>query len=33
VAYNFQTENKKMKVLTEYENVFQKVLFAKAVTF
>jgi hypothetical protein len=27
VAYNFQTENNKMKLLTEYEILNQKVLF------
>jgi hypothetical protein len=26
VAYNFQTGKKKIKLLTEYENVIQKVL-------
>jgi hypothetical protein len=28
VAYNFQTGNKKIKLLTEYESVTQKVLFS-----
>jgi hypothetical protein len=27
VAYNFQTGNNKIKLLTEYEDVTQKVLF------
>jgi hypothetical protein len=31
VAYNFQTGNNKIKVLTEYEVVTQKVLFGNAV--
>jgi hypothetical protein len=31
VAYNFQTENNKIKLLTEYEGVTQKVLFGNAV--
>jgi hypothetical protein len=31
VAYNFQTENNKIKLLTEYEAVTQKVLFCNAV--
>jgi hypothetical protein len=31
VAYNFQTGNKKIKLLTEYEDVTQKVLFGNAV--
>jgi hypothetical protein len=31
VAYNFQTGNNKMKLLTEYESVTQKVLFGNAV--
>jgi hypothetical protein len=31
VAYNFQTGNNKTKLLTEYENVTQKVLFGNAV--
>jgi hypothetical protein len=31
VAYNFQTGNSKIKLLTEYEGVTQKVLFGNAV--
>jgi DUF917 family protein len=31
VAYNFQTGNNKMKMLSEYEGVTQKVLFGNAV--
>jgi hypothetical protein len=31
VAYNFETGKNKMKLLTEYENVTQKVLFGSAV--
>jgi hypothetical protein len=31
VAYNFQTRNNKIKLLTEYEGVTQKVLFGNAV--
>jgi DUF917 family protein len=31
VAYNFQTGNNKIKLLTEYEVVTQKVLFGNAV--
>jgi hypothetical protein len=31
MAYNFQTGNNKMKLLTEYESVIQKVLFGNAV--
>jgi hypothetical protein len=31
VAYNFQTGKNKIKLLTEYENVTQKVLFGNAV--
>jgi hypothetical protein len=31
VAYNFQTKNNKIKLLTEYEGVTQKVLFGNAV--
>jgi hypothetical protein len=31
VAYNFQTGNNKIKLLTEYEDVTQKVLFGNAV--
>jgi hypothetical protein len=31
VAYNFQTGNNKIKMLTEYEDVTQKVLFGNAV--
>jgi hypothetical protein len=31
VAYNFQTGNNKMKLLTEYEGVTQKVLFGNTV--
>jgi hypothetical protein len=31
VAYNFQTENNKIKLLTQYEGVTQKVLFGNAV--
>jgi hypothetical protein len=31
VAYNFQIGNNKTKLLTEYENVTQKVLFGNAV--
>jgi hypothetical protein len=31
VAYNFQTENNKIKLLMEYESVTQKVLFGTAV--
>jgi hypothetical protein len=31
VAYNFQTGNNKIKLLTEYEGVTQKVLFGNAV--
>jgi hypothetical protein len=31
VAYNFQTGNNKIKLLTEYEGITQKVLFDKAV--
>jgi hypothetical protein len=31
VAYNFQTEINKIKLLTEYEDVTQKVLFGSAV--
>jgi hypothetical protein len=31
VAYNFQTGNNKIKLLTEYEDVTQKVLFDNAV--
>jgi hypothetical protein len=31
VAYNFQTGNNKMKLLTEYEGVTQNVLFGNAV--
>jgi hypothetical protein len=31
VAYNLQTRNNKIKLLTEYEGVTQKVLFANAV--
>jgi hypothetical protein len=31
VAYNFQTGNNKIKQLTEYEGVTQKVLFGNAV--
>jgi hypothetical protein len=30
VAYNFQTGNNKIKLLTEYESVTQKVLFGNA---
>jgi hypothetical protein len=30
VAYNFQTGNNKIKLLTEYEGVTQKVLFGNA---
>jgi hypothetical protein len=31
MAYNFQTENNNIKLLTEYENVTQKLLFSNAV--
>jgi hypothetical protein len=31
MAYNFQTGNSRIKLLTEYENVTQKVLFGNAV--
>jgi hypothetical protein len=31
VAYNFQTENNKIKILKEYERVTQKVLFGGSV--
>jgi hypothetical protein len=31
MPYNFQTGNIKIKLLTEYENVTQKVLFGNAV--
>jgi hypothetical protein len=31
VAYSFQTGNNKIKLLTEYEDVTQKVLFGNAV--
>jgi hypothetical protein len=31
VTYNFQTENNKIKLLTEYESVIQKVLFGNDV--
>jgi hypothetical protein len=31
VAYNFQTGSNKIKLLTEYEGVIQKVLFGNAV--
>jgi hypothetical protein len=31
VAYNFQTRNNKIKLLTEYEGVTQRVLFGNAV--
>jgi hypothetical protein len=31
MAYNFQTGNNKIKLLTEYEDVTQKVLFGNAV--
>jgi hypothetical protein len=31
MAYNFQTGNNKIKLLTEYGGVTQKVLFGKAV--
>jgi hypothetical protein len=31
VAYNFQTGNNKIKLLMEYENVTQNVLFSNAV--
>jgi hypothetical protein len=31
VAYNFQTGNNKIKLLMEYEDVTQKVLFGNAV--
>jgi hypothetical protein len=31
LAYNFQTGNNKIKLLTEYEDVTQKVLFGNAV--
>jgi DUF917 family protein len=31
VAYNFQTGNNKIKLLTEYEGITQKVLFGNAV--
>jgi hypothetical protein len=31
MAYNFQTGNNKIKLLTENENVTQKVLFGNAV--
>jgi hypothetical protein len=31
VAYNFQTGNNKIKLLTQYEGVTQKVLFGNAV--
>jgi DUF917 family protein len=31
VAYNFQIGNNKVKLLTEYEGVTQKVLFGNAV--
>jgi DUF917 family protein len=31
VAYNFQTGNNKIKLLTEYKGVTQKVLFGNAV--
>jgi hypothetical protein len=31
VAYNFQTGNNKIKLLTEYEDVTQKVLFGNTV--
>jgi hypothetical protein len=31
VAYNFQTGKNKIKLLTEYEGVTQKVLFGNAV--
>jgi hypothetical protein len=31
VAYNIQTRNNKIKLLTEYEGVTQKVLFGNAV--
>jgi hypothetical protein len=31
VAYNFQTEKVKRKMLTEYENITQKVLFGNVV--
>jgi hypothetical protein len=31
VVYNFQTENNKIKLLKEYEDVTQKVLFGNAV--
>jgi hypothetical protein len=33
MAYNFQTENNKMKQVTEYESVTQKVLFGNTLTF
>jgi len=32
VAYNFQTGDNKIKLLTEYEDVTQKVLFGDVVT-
>jgi DUF917 family protein len=31
VAYNFQTGNNKIKLLTEYEGVTQKVVFGNAI--
>jgi hypothetical protein len=31
MAYNFEIRNDKIKLLTEYENVTQKVLFDNAV--
>jgi hypothetical protein len=31
VAYNFQTGNNKIKLLTEYESVTQKVLYGNTV--
>jgi hypothetical protein len=31
VGYNFQKENKKIKLAKEYENVTQKVLFSNAI--
>jgi hypothetical protein len=31
VTYNFQTGNNKIKLLMEYENVIQKILFGNAV--
>jgi hypothetical protein len=31
VVYNFQTGNNKIKLLTEYESLIQKVLFGSAI--